>query len=472
MKNFGSLSVIATLLLLAAPPQASAGSVPDCITLLNRTSSAVSEVRNWHHDGVAVRALGDNSRAIAQVSDDLAAAKSAYDKAMKCANSKEARSSRAYAAAQPRFAKDFPKHQKAIQAGIAEYAMFRTAIETDNKAKELARRLRKAKASTYEAELKSALTTLDDFSKLTTSNSFLSQRWQADVDATIRERLDLMKKKKSSEDRAETQKAMLEAAVVKRLPGMTREDAMNPRKVAEALEKTPASGYVAALMAESFVYQSYRPVKVKHPKETRLGRQYPGGKKPTTRAFVFYNQRVLFVRYTDDKLPRTEEAIPGLVWDVDEDGRVIFVSTSGGRYLSRVDHMLPASEVSGPLASGIVNGMLLHEDVEVLSERKVLKASYGRDMTASKAAYGKCADKLWKAKESAFNRLDAANILHAARQARKADLAYKVEQSVDRKCKAHLRKYSKAWDGAMREYTKLRTETLLSAQGQLGELSK
>lgn len=443
------------------PSASHAATAADCITLLNDVSSAVSRIDGWQGTGgVMVTALGDNGPAIDRVTKDLTRAREAYDLAIACAISDEARRSSGFAQAQERFGRDFPKYQQAIVEGAKQYETFKAAIDADNAMKDLVRRVMGADAAAYESELANANAALAKAATVAASNPFLGEEWRRGVDSGLHGHLTSLQQAKGKLNKEAARAAIRANAVVKTAPEFTRDDAMNPRKVAEAFAKMPAAARVALQLGESRVFHRYTPVSRSHPVTSNLEKSYPGDREPATAAFVFYNQKTIFVRYKKDELPKLTAPVPGLVWDVLDDKQVIFVSVSGGRYVTRIDHLIPAAEVTEPLAADIVHGMLIHDDVVELSRLGVLDARYGRDMAAAKEAYGACADKVWKAKQAAFDKIETADILNATRVARRMTLDGQVRAKIDGKCAAPQRKYSAAWDQAMAEYTTLRSEVL------------
>ncbi|TNF37579.1 MAG: hypothetical protein EP329_02770 [Deltaproteobacteria bacterium] len=442
---------------VSAPSLSWAETPADCVTLLNEVSSAVSQIRGWQGtDGVTVVPIGDNGPAIERVTKDLTRAREGYDKALACANAEEVRRHPGYAQARERFARDFPKYQQEIQEGGATYKVFGQAIETDNHMKDLVRRLMAADPAAYDAEAQHAAEGVAEARQAATDNPFLDEAWFKGIDGAVHGHLVALQAKKGKLDRQAARDALVAHSVVKKLPAFSAEDAASPKKVAEAFAQMPAEALVALPLGESLVHHRYVPVAKPHPPESNLEMRYPDDKEPPAPAFVFYNQRTVFVRYKKDELPRLTAPVPGFVWDVADDGQVVFVSASGGRYLTHIDHVVPAAEAGAPLARGVVNGVLIHDDVVALSERGVLDARYGRDMAAAKAAYGDCAEKVWKAHEAAFHKIDQADILPETRRNRRMDLDGKVRKSIDGKCKAHQVKYAKAWDKAMSDYSGLR----------------
>lgn len=456
MSKLSGILIVAGMAL--APSPSWAETPADCITLLNRVYSAVNDIDGWQGTaGVSVIPLGDNGPLIDRVTKDLERARAAYDTAMACANSEEVRRSSSYAGAQERFARDFPKYQNAIQQAGATYEVFSAAIEADNQAKNLVRRLMAADPASYDAEAKHAADAVAEARKATSENPFLQEEWFKGVDGAVYDHLAVLQKKKAALDNQAARDALVANGVVKKLPVFSRDDAVDPRKVAEAFSQMPVEALVALPLGTSLEDDHYTPVEKGHPPKSNLAKGYPNDREPETPAFVFYDQRTIFVRYKKDEIPRLTAAVPGLVWDVADDGQVVFVSASGGRYLTRINHVVRLADAGGKLARGVVNGMLIHDDVVALSQRGILDARYGKDMTAAKKGYGDCAEKVWKANEAAFDKIETADILHETRRNRRMTLDGKVRASIDGKCKAYERKYTKAWDQAMAAYTKLRT---------------
>jgi|GEM_PF-3169895 len=458
---------------MLVPSLSWAATPSDCVTLLNDVYSAVSRIQDWQGTGgVTIKPIGNNQPAIDRVTKDLDDARAAYDAAIACANSEEVRRSPSYASARERFAKDFPKYQQAIQEAGATYEVFGQAIEVDNGLKGLVRRLQAADPAAYEAEKAHAGEVVGAATKAVAANPFLTQDWLTSVDSAVHDNLQVLAKKKAALDRQAARDALVANSVVKRLPAFARDDAADPRKVAEAFAQMPAEALVALPLGEALVHHRYTPVEKTHPPESNLAMSYPNDAKPDTPAFVFYNQRTVFVRYVKDEIPRLAAPVPGLVWDVAEDGQVVFVSASGGRYLTRVDHVVPLADAGAPVATGVVNGVLIHDDVVALSERGVLDARFGKDMVAAKDAYTACAERVWKANKAAFDRIETADILSETRRNRRMALDGKVRKTIDGKCGAQQRKYAKTWDKAMAAYAELRAAVVTASAKSLSAAAK
>lgn len=252
--------------------------------------------------------------------------------------------------------------------------------------------------------------------------------------------------------------AVLDSAVVKRLPQFKAEDAIDLKKVAEAFAATEPSHFVHTLDSggnpgtDRRRYQpSLKEVRTNRTMVVRgtYPRKHDGYVALTAIAGRTRGGPTLETLYgqTPGDLPA---GVPGLVWNVIADHLVILVTADGGRYTAYTTS-LGMGVPENPVLGEPKHVPFMWEDMEEFGKAGVIPARLVEQLEDARKKGEECAAKVLAAHEPKYQEIHGSNALPSVRQNRINQLNEKVEQEYVGKCAAHLKAFETAWYTAIEQ---------------------
>jgi hypothetical protein len=281
-------------------------------------------------------------------------------------------------------------------------------------------------------------------------------------------------------------------AVRVRFPSFTTNDASNPEKVRDAIEKADKAmlvHYVAKTEAGSFEELPYGVSGVgyggvayknelKFDAKAGKGLQKYGG---IVMGFSDYNSQGnhQIVQVMDGYPAPLADQTPGIVWEVDDQStHAIFITLDGGRY--RIDTSFSTVSDKGfPLVAGVAAPSAWPQPIqhafagssEITGLAKIGGApqKVADEIVAADDAWNMCAQGEWKKAKPEVEKLGMTDMNWSTRDARAKKLSEQWQERVRKTCKPHTDRLEKAALTFIEERVKVRMTSFEKAKAKFSK---